>query len=327
MAGVDEKLLSQYQALNERAGVVELSGRSLIEVRGADRAAFLHNFCTNDVKRLQPGQGCEAFFTNHQGKTVGHGWIFADEQAIVLETTPGQAAGLIAHLDRFVISERIEFQDRSSDWTEVLVGGPQAGEQLKSLTGGSVPEAMLAHQATSIGGQPAVVRRVGFTIPPAWLVQVDASAAGAVIEALRAAGGEVVDTDAFDICRLEAGWPMFGQDITEQNLPQEIDRNDQAISFKKGCYLGQETVARLDALGHVNWLLVGLTVESADRPVAGAKLTLDDKEVGQVKSANWSPRLNQWLALALVRRTAAKPGIALKADSGTAHVAKLPATN
>lgn len=326
MATSDAAVLSQYEALNDGAGVVALPERTLLEIDGADRVNFVHAFCTNDIKRLQPGQGCEAFFTNHQGKTVGHGLIFAQADALVVETTAGQAAGLMQHLERFVISERIEFHDRSREWTELFVGGREGGQRLQAIAGGPVPEALLAHGEATIEGQPVVVRRVGFTRAPGWLVQVDAAAADGVRAALIRSGFVEVGGDVLEMCRLEAGWPWQGRDITDENLPQEINRNDQAISFKKGCYLGQETVARIDALGHVNRLLVGLALNAAEPPLTGTRLSAGEKEVGQLTSVGYSPRLARPIALALVRRTSTAPGTTLSFPGGTAEVIKLPIT-
>jgi folate-binding protein YgfZ len=320
MSGLDAAVLSQYHALTTGAGFVALPNRTLLEITGADRATFINSFCTNDVKRLTAGQGCEAFFTNHQGKTIGHGLIFAEADALIFETTPNQAEPLTKHLDRFVISERIEFHDRSSQWSEIFVGGHQAGELLKSLTAGVLPEAVLSHQGAAIGGASVALRRVAFTQGPGWLVQVESTSLDAVLSALGEAGFVEASAVAFEMCRVEAGWPWFGEDISEENLPQEIDRNEQAISFKKGCYLGQETVARLDALGHVNRLLVRLKLEGETIPARGAPVYSAEKEVGRISSAARSPRHGRPLALALVRRAATLANSPLRCNEMEATV-------
>lgn len=320
MSAPDRAMLPQYEALIHRAGVATLPDRSLIEVVGADRATFLHNFCTNDVKRLTAGTGCEAFFTNHQGKTIGHGFIFAQDDSLVIETTPGQAAPLIAHFDRFVISERVEFRDRSNEWQELFVGGSQAAKLLEAAAGRPAPDAMLSLAQATIASQSVMLRRVGFTKSPGWLVQCERAAVEAVRTALLEFGGEEIAPSALEMCRIEAAWPWFGVDITDANLPQEIDRNDAAISFKKGCYLGQETVARLDALGHVNRLLVLVEVSGKDVPPAGTSIVAQDKEVGRITSAAWSPERSAPLGLALVRRTHASPGTSLMVEGVNAQV-------
>jgi folate-binding protein YgfZ len=126
------------------------------------------------------------------------------------------------------------------------------------------------------------------------------------------------------MARIEAGTPLFGQDITEKNLPQEVARDALAISFTKGCYLGQETVARIDALGHVNQTLCGLRFAGPDSPPPGTELTIDDKVVAHVTSAAFSPRLGGPLALGYVRRGHTLPGTAFTSSRGPASVVKLP---
>lgn len=320
MPALDADVLNQYQALTERAGVVPLPGRTIVEVTGADRIAFLHSFCTNDVKRLQPGQGCEAFITSLQGKTLGHVLIFCGPDSLVLETTPGQAETLLPHFDRFVISERIEFHERSAQWSEVLVAGPGGARVLEATTGQPPPQAMLSHEGATIGGRSVVLRRVPFAGPHGWLVQMDANDLAEVVAATVAAGASMAGDQALEMIRLEAGWPWFGVDLTDDNLPQEANRNEQAISFKKGCYLGQETVARIDAVGHVNRLLSSVAFVGDSLPVVGTKLRVEGREVGQVTSAAWSPRLNRPLALALVRRAAVAGGGPFETDIGRAEL-------
>jgi folate-binding protein YgfZ len=134
----------------------------------------------------------------------------------------------------------------------------------------------------------------------------------------------ICDADAVEAARIEAGAPLFGRDITLENLPQEVGRDAQAISFTKGCYLGQETVARIDALGHVNKLLVGVKFAGDQLPAARTPLRAGGKSAGEVTSAAWSPRLGAVLALAYVKRLLAKPGTRLESDAGSAEVVALP---
>jgi folate-binding protein YgfZ len=142
----------------------------------------------------------------------------------------------------------------------------------------------------------------------------------AIAARLREAGAIECGRDALETCRIEAGMPLFGRDITDDNLPQEVNRNAQAISFTKGCYLGQETVARIDALGHVNKLLVRLQFLGQGVPSTGSELTLDGKTVGHVTSATFSPRIGKALALAYVRTASTEPGTRLQSAGGDAVV-------
>lgn len=316
----------EYQALTSATGISDLTGRGRIEVRGGDRARFLHSFCTNDIQRLTPGTGCEAFVTNHQGKTVGHVFVFCSPESLLLDAVAGQAAGLIAHLDRFVISDDVSFLDRTEDGGELLVAGPQAGELLSRLCEGPAPSNVWDHFAAAIGGQQVQVARVDFLLPASYFLTAPRADLKAIGDALIAAGAAPCSAAAVESVRLESGTPLFGCDITHDNFPQEIRRDTQAISFTKGCYLGQETVARIDAMGHVNRLLAGVRFlgGEASIPAPGTELRSGEKVVGHVTGAAWSPQLNQPLALALLRRAQATIGTTLDSPHGPAEVLSLP---
>jgi folate-binding protein YgfZ len=137
-------------------------------------------------------------------------------------------------------------------------------------------------------------------------------------------GFVVVGNDAFTGARVEAGVPLFGIDFDEQNFPQEVGRDREAISFTKGCYLGQETVARIDALGHVNQRLVGVRFSGTILPDVGTELLHSGKKVGQITSVAYSPRLNAPLALAMVRRETNSPGTRLESGLRPCEVVSLP---
>ena len=317
------EFLADYQALTAGCGFAELP-RTVIEVRGNDRVHFLHSFCTNDVKRLAPGQGCEAFVTNHQGKTVGHGFIFCEAERLVIGTVAGQAAALIAHFDRFVISEDVTFHDLSESVQIFLVAGGASAAALQALTRSEPPAEMLSFNHPSIADCGCTLFRVPYTGADSFFIRASIGDAATVRAALEAAGARLCQADAVEAKRIEAGFPYFGRDITDENLPQEVGRNQPAISFTKGCYLGQETVARIDALGHVNRLLVGVRVQADEVPAPATRLSADDKEVGHVTSACYSPTLQTPLALGYVRRPRAKPGSNLESNQGPAEVIALP---
>ena len=258
---------THYAALTSGAGLVNFNNRTQIEITGADRAQFLHNLCTNEVRKLAAGEGCEAFLLNVKGHIVGHVLLFVGPNSIVLETVPGQAEKLIGHLDRYLIREDVQLYDRSAQpsaqpiekqWGELLLAGPRA-EAILIEQGLKMPhEVRCAHSAAELRGIPVWIRRVDLVGPGAFLIASPMETLDRVSQAIVAAGADWCATDVFDTVRIEQGMPWYGRDISEETLPQEIDRNAQAISFIKGCYLGQETVARIDALGHVNRLLRGV---------------------------------------------------------------------
>src|SRR5262245_61614792 len=316
---------AQYRALTQGSGLVDLSDRTQVEFTGSDRATFLHNLCTNQIRELPAGSGCEAFVLNVKGHVVGHVFLFATPQSHVLETVAGQSATLMAHFDRYLIREDVQLHDRSTEWAELLVAGPQA-EGLIASRGLLIRSDRLAHAAGELAGASVWVRRVDLAGPAGFLVACARDSLAAVQRWAIGAGAVPCAAHAFETARIEYGMPVFGRDITEESLPQEVDRNRAAISFTKGCYLGQETIARIDALGHVNRLLRGVKFSGQAIPAAGTELLskADGRMVGQVSSSCWSPRFGAPLALGLVRRGYHEPGGLLGSACGDAEIVTLP---
>ncbi len=319
MSMVSAEFETQYTALIHGVGLVDFSTRTQIELTGRDRASFLHNLTTNAVRDLSVGSGCEAFVLNVKGHVVGHVFIFACPDSHVIETVPGQAQTLITHLDRYLIREDVQLRDRSHEWAELLLSGPQA-EALLANQNLPIPQERLAHTAAQIATFPVWIRRVDLAGPVGFLIAFRHDALIEVEAAFVAAGAVGCGTEALEAVRIEHGTPWFGRDISSENLPQEIDRNPSAISFTKGCYLGQETVARIDALGHVNRLLRGIKFLGQSVPESGTELRSGEMSVGKITSACWSPRLGAPLALAFVRRGFHEPGTKFDSAVGSAEI-------
>jgi tRNA-modifying protein YgfZ len=291
-----------------------------IELTGRDRTKFLHNLCTQDIKGLEPGHGCEAFLTNAQGRILYFVRAFADAESLWLDTVPGVAKTLLAHLDHFRISERVEMTDRSSQFAQVLFMGPKARDCLVAAGASAPASGDLAHANVVLAGQNCALIHIATLVQPAYELRIPAAYVADIWQAMwRAAmplGLLPMGTSAFDSLRVEAGWPEYGRDIDETNLPQELGRTERAVSFTKGCYLGQETVARIDALGHVNKHLVGLMIPSErDLPPSGAQIILGDKVLGQVTSSAYSVPLGHAIAMGYVRRGHERPGTELVIES------------
>lgn len=319
------KTREQYEALTCGVGVADMGDRTWIEICGADRAGFLHNMCTNEIKQLQSGEGCEAFLTNVQGKILGHVLIFCGPTSLTIETVRGQAEGILSQLDRYIIREDVQLHDRSHQWGELLVAGREAADCLSKIISMTIPTRNLAHISVQIEGIPALLCRVEVAGSDSFLISCLAADRQVVQRVLQQQGARVCDDQVVEMVRIEAGWPWYGVDISDNNLPQEVDRNQRAISFTKGCYLGQETVARIDALGHVNRTLRGVLFSgSAEVPTAGMELTHGDRAMGTVTSTAFSPRLGAPLAWACVRRESHEPGTELQSPCGPAKVVTLP---
>jgi folate-binding protein YgfZ len=316
--------LNQYVALAGRAGIVDLPERTQIEVVGPDAATWLNNLMTNEIRKLAPGAGCEAFVTTVQGKTLGHVLVFVLAQSVVLDTVPAQAETLLAHLEHYHIREDVTLVDRTRQWSEVLVAGPDAPSLLEKIGAAPPPVHRWSHAPSTLGGKSVWVRQAELVGPVGYLISGPRGDVPAVRQALRDAGAVACGEPAFEAARIEWGFPWFGTDISSQNLPQEVARDTSAISFVKGCYLGQETVARIDALGHVNRTLVGVRFTGSTVPPPGLELAAAGQSAGKVTSAALSPALAAPLALAYVRRGVNTPGARLNSEVGDAEVVALP---
>jgi len=307
----------QYQALRSGCGVVQLSNWSSVTFTGHDRQEFLHNFCTNDIKRLTPGQSCEAFFTNVKGKILGHGLVTCRKDELVVIGPPGQGERLAAHLDRYVIREDVIVRDTTAERSYILLCGGEEAHQLAASLG-------VINDGAKLGGRS--VHWVQWNVLDSdfcGLLGVTGDASP-VRQIWIERGAVPCDEPTFHTRRIEAGTPLFGVDFNDDNLPQEVGRNEKAISFTKGCYLGQETVARIDALGHVNQQLVGVRFSGAKPPDIGAALRSAGKTVGHVTSATFSPQLQAPLALAMVRRPYNDVGSRMDSPLGPCEVVSLP---
>jgi folate-binding protein YgfZ len=297
-------------------------------VSGPDQLKCLHNLTTADVLKLESAQGCEAFVTTPQGKTLAFVTLHRDAgQRWVLVRTDGAAMeALGAHIARYAIFDDVTVAEPPADFVEWHVL-PSASDAHLLAELARMPEYSIERGAGdgahafdgcfSIRESPC--GRPGLTIMGRSVL---------VVERLSAIGVDVRNgsstDDLFEPLRIAAGWPVNGAEVTTDRLPQELGRDKTAIRFTKGCYLGQETVARLDALGHVNRLLRGLRIEGAGGlPAAGARLTVEDKDVGFVTSAAVHPDLGA-LALGFARSPAVSGGTRVQIEGvGTANVVEL----
>ena len=309
------------------ARLFELSDRTQLEVTGRDRVKFLHSFCTNDIKKLQPEQGCEAFVTNVNGKVLGHIFVFAERDSLWIESAPGAVATLLPHFDKYVITEDVRFTDRSAEFAELLLAGPPSTELLERLGLSIAALPRYGHLSHGSDALPArSVRRVDWFDSSTWLLSLPATQRDAVQQSLTQAGARPADVNEFHAWRIAAGFPIYGSDITEDNLAQEVGRTSLAISFTKGCYLGQEPIARIDAMGHVNRQLCRLEIASGPLPEAGTpildKPAPDGKSIGTITSSTWKRRNDddKPLALAYLRSGFAKVGSQVIVDGREGRV-------
>ena len=281
---VSSKALSEaLNAARTSVAVFDLSDRTQIEVTGADRVRFLHSFTSNDIKRLKPGQGCETFVTNLKGKVVAHVFVFCGENSLWLDGTPGQQEAIISHLGTFLLIDDVQFIPRTKERGELFVSGPLAA-QLLQLDEGTAVGSTIQRETASLSIH---IRRVDLLGSPGFLMSVPREQTEGVKRSLFGLGVAVGTRELFELLRVEAGYPQYGVDITDDHLAQEVARTKQCVSFNKGCYLGQETIARLDALGHTNRELSRLQFDSSVVPIPGTVVydMAGTSEVGVITSA------------------------------------------
>jgi glycine cleavage system T protein len=323
---------AEYYAVRQGVGLCDLSHHGIVRVSGQDRQRFLHAMVSNDTASLQPGQGCHAAFLTNKGKMVADFVVYAEAEAYLLALATPAVQPLMAALEWFIISEDVVLQDESAQWGLLSLQGPRSAELLTLASGHAVPELPpYAHCPYTLAGQQARLIRRSHTGESGYQLLAAPATLPALWQALwqhqAVCGARPVGMEAYEALRIEAGIPMYGHDMTDETIPVEANLTD-AISYTKGCYIGQEVIARVDARGHVNRKLVGLLLRGPGLPVHGAKLVSPEREVGWITSAAYSPGYRQPVALGYVRREVWAPGTRLAVQTnGTtteATVVELP---
>jgi folate-binding protein YgfZ len=318
--------VGEYGALREGCGLVDVSWHDQGIVAGTDRQRFLNAYVTCDVKGLASGQGARGFFTSAQGRILADVVVAELGERLWLLLPPGREPALREHLGRFVLADRVELRSAARTAALALVG-PRAAAALAGA-GAPAPAGEWEVASWPAAGAEASVQRLRPCGEACFLIRVEREAAAAAAERLLAAGARTVGSSALERLRVEAGVPRFGADYDERHFPAETGLED-AVSFTKGCYLGQEVVARIHYRGHVNRRLAGLRFDPeawAAGPVGpGEPLLASGEEVGTLGSVVASPRLDGPIALAVLALKASAPGTEVTTASGlTATVTALP---
>jgi tRNA-modifying protein YgfZ len=310
-ARVAVDLDGQYRVLREQAGVADRSARGKLVVRGEEAADFLQGQLTNDVEAIADGEGAYAAMLDRKGHIQADMRVLRlAPDAFWIDTEPATRERVARHLGMYKIGRDVEIDDVTGDHAILSVVGPAA--QKAASTGPLSPEN--AHRLE--GERRVVATDLGLDLI------VPAGAAAEVLAELRAAGAAEVSEEAMEIARIESGRPRFGADMSEATMPAEAGITDRAVSFTKGCYIGQEPVARLHYKGRPNRHLRGLRLSG---PAAhGDSIRLGDREVGTIGTVALSPARGP-VALAIVRREAS-PGdtVAVGDEGAEAEVVELP---
>jgi len=307
---------AEHAAFRQTAGVIDLSFRSRLCLTGADRVRFLHGQVTNDVKKLPVGEGCYAAITTAKGKMESDLNILALADEMLLDFEPGLAQKISQRLDRFVVADDVQIVDAAPHYGLLSAQGPKAAVVIRSLNLFSEipaqPLASLKISDTTLGEiYLANNPRLGASGFDLFIPNHSIDAvADKLIAAAKNFGGRAAGWQAFETARIEAGIPRFSADMDETNLPLECGIESRAVSYHKGCYIGQEVINRIHSVGHVNRELRGLRLadDLKTLPPRGGKLFFNGKEIGYVTSAVKSPSLDANIALGYVRREANQIG-------------------
>jgi folate-binding protein YgfZ len=306
---------AEYEALQTRAALFDRSHRGRVRVNGDKAAEMIAGLVTNDVGGLVPGQGCYAAALTAKGKIVADVRVFIDEGSVLVDTPPRAAQAWAAMVKKFVNPRIAPHVDESAALRDLGIFGMNARHVVATLTGVQAPALTAlppyAHVTVEIGGQKVLVTKSPELGLEGFELFVRAEQFDALWERAAASGAVPAGLEAWEIARVEAGRPEWGLDIDDNTIPQEANFDElHAISYTKGCYVGQETVARVHFRGHVNKHLRGIHAAGLDSPPTGATLHDDTgQQVGDVRTAVRSPRLGG-IALAMIRREVV-PGASL----------------
>src|SRR3984885_14766956 len=320
---------AEFAALLGGCGIYDLGFRARISLTGGDRVRWLNGMVTNNIRDLAVGRGAYAFLLNPQGRILGDMLVYNRGEALIVETDRSQVEKIAATFDHYIIMDDVELIHDSEQQTAIGLAGPTASAILNKA-GIEVPSleplqmitprchcACECVECAVVRGEDA--QRESYEI---WLAPNDVYTTW---QALLAAGGTPVGSEALEMQRIVAGIPLYGVDIRERDLPQETEQM-RALNFNKGCYVGQEIVERIHSRGNVHRKFTSFVVEGAAAIVAGAKIISNEKEVGEVTSVATlpTPSGERTVALGYIRREVGVPGRAVTIGTAKATVIQLP---
>jgi folate-binding protein YgfZ len=322
---------SAYAAARRRAAFVDRSDRGRIVVSGSERASYLQGLLTNDMTALSAGRGCYAAYLTAQGRMIADLFAYELGDVMLLMMDGAVKDAVMAKLDQFIFSEDVQLGDVTATFAQAGVVGPDAAEAVASALGTIAADALTAlpeHGNVRVEwrGGAAIVTRITDTGEPGFDVYVERPQLAALTSAL--AAGEVPEMDeaTAETLRIETGVPRFHRDMDEETIPLEAGIETRAISFTKGCYVGQEVIIRVLHRGHgrVARRLVGIAVDGGGAPPRGARIEAGGREIGEVTSSTLSPALQRPIALGYVHRDFVEPGTKVTIGAASAEVKALP---
>jgi folate-binding protein YgfZ len=315
---------AEFQALRAGCAVYDLGWRAKIVLTGSDRVRWLNGMVTNNIKDLPLNTGNYNFILNPQGRILGDLYAYNRGEYILLDTERSQVESLLKIFEHYIVMDDVEAADKSETLTAAGLQGGSADDVLRGI--GIDPPTLHAMEVRDLdwNGVAISLTRMASEEFLTYEVWVSSPNAAALWTALRNAGATPVGTEALEKFRVMIGFPKYGTDIRERDLPQETEQN-HALNFTKGCYIGQEIVERIRSRGNVHRKFHGFVLHG-EAPQRGTKLLADGKEVGEITSVNRLPVRGgeQPVALGYIRREALDRGGALSYPGGEAQPAEVP---
>lgn len=324
--------LEEYQAVRNNVGIVDLSHRGKLRLSGKEYIKFLQGMLTNDVNKLEEGRGLYATLLTVKGRVIADMNVYRERESILLDLEPGLNEKIREHLIKFRLSYRANIEDVTENLALLSVHGPNSRKLLQKTVGEAFPElSEYGFLVKEVNSYRVMVARVNRTGEEGYDIFVPSEGVQVLWKSLTESGKEVgpkpVGLNAMEVLRVEAGIPKYGIDVTENTIPIEAGLW-HALSFEKGCYVGQEVIARIKWRGHVNRHLVGLVIEGEKLPVSGDKIVHDGREIGYITSSTFSPIMEKVIALGYIRREFRDPGTKVLVKTGgeekTAEVTNTP---
>jgi folate-binding protein YgfZ len=300
-------------------GFYPLPNPSCIEISGLDATKVVNNLCTADIASLPVNHCSEGFITDGKGWIVAHVMIVKESNRVLLLGSHLRPEEIRQHIDRYIIREDAVVTIWSQTSSLVVVAGETSAQWISQHFNSELPSGNAAAIGT-LDNEIFVAVRCSILGPDSWLCGIQNSAPADTASKLLQLGLRQLTESEFDRGRIEAFWPLHGIDFHEKTIPQELDRDRLAISFTKGCYLGQETIARLDARGQLQKKLSLIQILGTQEIAVGQELVLDEKKVGEITSIAGNSSNNQRFALAFLKRGAYLPGTELQCKMSPALV-------
>jgi aminomethyltransferase len=324
--------LEEYACVRNGVGIVDLSHRGKLRLSGKEHVKFLQGMVTNDINKLEEGKGLYAAFLTPKGRMISDTKLYCESESLLLELEPGLNEKVKDLLVKYRLSYKANIEDITESFCLVSIHGPNSRRLIQKTLNAEIPE-LIEYEflIKEINDSQTMIARANRTGQEGYDIFVPADGLRPLWKSLIENGKEfqikAVGLDAMEILRIEAAVPRYGIDMDENTIPLEAGL-EHAINYEKGCYVGQEVVARIKWRGHVNWCLSGFEIEGDDLPVKGDKIREGQREIGYVTSSAFSPTLKKIIALGYIRREFIEPGTKVIVNTGnenkSAEVVKTP---